>query len=109
MIQRPTQVKILGQKYKIKYDLPRTADNGDALGETDQETNTIRIQPHLQEDKMASVLLHEITHATIDESAMNTRKRFNIEEVCDIVGYHVLSVLKDNASVLVWLIKEIEE
>jgi len=107
-MSRPTLVKILGQKYKIKYDLP-IGEGDDTLGETLQSTSTIRIQPHLQEDKMAGVLLHEITHAVIDESVMSERKRFGVEEVCDIVGYHILSVLKDNPTVLEWLIKEIEE
>lgn len=106
---RPTSVKISGQKYKIKYDLPTEGLESDTLGETLQATSTIRIQPHLQEDKMAGVLLHEITHAVIDESVMSERKRFGVEEVCDIVGYHILSVLKDNPTVLEWLIKEIEE
>ncbi len=108
-MNRPTMVKVSGQKYKIKYDLPTEGVEADALGETFQSISTIRIQPHLQEDKMAGVLLHEITHAVIDESVMSGRRRFGVEEVCDIVGYHILSVLKDNPTVLEWLIKEIEE
>ena len=106
-MSRPSSIKIFGQKYKVKYDLPQ--GESDILGMCDQATSTISIQPHLQEDKMAGVLMHEITHACIDESVMSGRKRFNVEEVCDIVGYHVLVVLKDNPRVLEWLIKEIED
>jgi len=103
---KPTTVKVAGQKYKIKYDLPETEDS---LGLCEQSNSTIRIQGHLQEDKMAGVLMHEITHACIDESVMSGRKRFGLEEVCDIVGYHVLVVLKDNPELLAWLVREIEE
>ena len=106
---RPTSVKVSGQRYSIKYDLPNNGDESDTLGLCDQSSSSIRIQPHLKEDKMASVLAHEITHACIDESVMSGRKRFNLEEVCDIVGYHFLVVLKDNPALLAWLIKEVEE
>ena len=53
--------------------------------------------------------MHEITHACIDESVMSGRRRFDVEQVCDIVGYHVLVVLKDNPKLLEWLIQEIQE
>ena len=106
---RPTSLKIFGQRYKVRYDLPVLGDGSDALGLCDQASSTIRIQGHLQEDKMASVLMHEITHAVIEESAMGARKRFDIEEVCDIVGYHVFVVLKDNPKLWEWLSNEIED
>ena len=109
-MSRPSSIKIFGQKYKVRYDLPEApGDEEGTLGLCNQSTSTISIQGHLQEDKMAGVLMHEITHACIDESVMSGRKRFNVEEVCDIVGYHVLVVLKDNPRVLEWLIKEIED
>lgn len=108
-MNKPTVIKINGQKYRVKYDLPVQGTEANALGETIQATSTIRIQPHLQEDKMARVLMHEITHAVIDESVMSGRLRFNVEEVCDIVGYHILSVLKDNPAVLEWLLQEVGE
>lgn len=108
-MSKPTSIKINGQKYRIKYDLPTEGIEADCLGETIQATNTIRIQPHLQEDKMAHVLMHEITHAVIDESVMSNRLRFHLEEVCDIVGYHILSVLKDNPALLEWLLQEVGE
>lgn len=107
MAERPKSIKIFGQKYKVQYNLPE--GESDTLGMCNQANSTISIQPHLQEDKMAGVLMHEITHACIDESVMSGRKRFNVEEVCDIVGYHVLVVLKDNPTLLAWLIKEMEE
>lgn len=108
-MNRPTSVKIFGQKYKVKY-VPVLEDEGaDLLGLTDSKTNTITVVSTLQEDKMASVLMHEITHAIIDESTMSLRRRFGLEEVCDIVGYHVTNVLRDNPSIVEWILKEVEE
>jgi Zn-dependent peptidase ImmA (M78 family) len=89
--------------------LPPDGVDGDALGICDQASSTIRIQTHLQEDKQAAVLMHEITHACLDESPMSGRKRFDVEEVCDIVGYHILVVLRDNPKVLDWILQEIKE
>ena len=36
------------------------------------------------------------------------RKRFNNEEVCDIVGFHFTDMLKDNPKLVEWLIGELE-
>ena len=108
LVSRPKSIKVSGQRYRISYDLVATGEDDDTLGLCDQASSTIRIQSHLQEDKQASVLAHELTHACIDESAMSGRKRFNVEEVCDIVGYHVLTVLKDNPALLEWLVKDFD-
>ena len=108
-MNRPVSIKVFGQKYRIKYDLPAIGEESDSLGICDQSSSTIRIQSHLKEDKMASVLAHEITHACIDESVMSGRKRFGLEEVCDIVGYHFLVVLKDNPKLVEWLLQEISD
>ena len=91
-MKRPIRVKFFGQKYKISYD----HKNEESLGETDIDTNTITIRGSLQEEKIIRVLMHEITHAVIGESPMTGRKRFNEEEVCDIVGYLVIPALKEN-------------
>ena len=64
---------------------------------------------NLPEDKMIHVLMHEITHAVIHESLLSLRKRFDVEEVCDLVGYHIVDVLKDNPALLEWLFGKREE
>ena len=108
-MSRPNSVKVFGQKYKIKYDLGVDDKEGTTLGLTDQWSNTIRLQGELTEDKLAHVLMHEVTHAVIDESTMAGRKRFGLEEVCDIVGAHIVTVLKDNPTLTQWVLKEVEE
>ena len=40
---------------------------------------------------------------------MSTRKRFDVEEVCDIVGYHVVDMLKENPEIVQYILREIEE
>jgi hypothetical protein len=66
---------------------------------------------NLPEDKMVHVLMHEVTHAVIHESLLSMRKRFDVEEVCDLVGYHIVDILKDNPALVEWLFgtKEPEE
>jgi hypothetical protein len=58
---------------------------------------------NLPEDKMIHVLMHEITHAVIHESLLANRKRFDVEEVCDLVGYHIVDTLQDNPALLEWV------
>ena len=101
------QVKIFGQKYKIDYN----HTDEDSWGVTDAGQNRISIRHRLQEDKLVRVLMHEVTHAVIEESALTNRKRFDIEEVCDLVGFHIVDVLRDNPKLVEWVFgyKEPEE
>lgn len=101
-MDKPTSIKIFGQKYHIKFD----DESGEDYGITDQSTNTIHVKPDLPADKMLRVFMHEVTHAIIFETPMSTRKRFDLEEVCDIVGYHVLDTLQSNPHVLAWVMQD---
>jgi ribosome-interacting GTPase 1 len=56
--------------------------------------------------RLIRVLMHEVTHAVIEESPLASRKRFDVEEVCDIVGFHIIDVLKDNPQLVEWLFGE---
>jgi len=102
-MNKPKFVRIAGQKYRIRYDL----EDPDAYGMTDSATNTIQIRANLPEDKMIRIFMHELTHAVIFETTMSTRKRFDIEEVCDIVGYHIFTALKDNPEIVEYILREI--
>ena len=102
---RPASIKIFGQKYRVRYDYESTENNG----LTDFDSNTIHIRPSLPEDKLFRVLMHEVTHAIINETPLCTRKRFNEEEICDVVGFHFIDMLKDNPALVAWLIRETEE
>jgi len=98
-VARIYSVKIFGQKYRIDYN----HNEEDSYGITDSATNRISIRHRLPEDKLVRVLMHEITHAVIFESLLCDRKRFDIEEVCDLVGYHIVDMLKDNPALQEWL------
>lgn len=104
-MKRPTSIKIFGQKYKIRYDYT----NEDNYGLTDADTNTIWLRPGMPEDKLIRVLGHEITHAVVNETPLAYRKRFDIEEICDIVGYHFVDTLKENPDIVAYILREIEE
>jgi Zn-dependent peptidase ImmA (M78 family) len=101
-VKRPTYLKVFGQKYKIKYDYASTEN----FGMTDQETNTIHIRGQLQEDKIVRVFMHEITHAILNETPYSLRKRFDVEEVCDIVGYFLMPALKDNPHIVDYIFSD---
>jgi hypothetical protein len=103
-MKRPTTVKVQGIKYKIKYD----EQLEDAYGITDSDTNTISLCP-MPEDKLIRVFVHELTHAVIFETPMYLRKRFDLEEVCDLVGLHFLAMLRDNKHVLEYILSEMDE
>lgn len=92
-------VRIFGQKYKVDYN------NTDEtmLGLTDANNNRISIRHRLQEDKLVRVLMHEVTHAVIAETPLSGRKRFTEEEVCDIVGLHIVDTLKANPDLVEWI------
>ena len=104
-MSNPNSLKIFGQKYKIKYDYESTENHG----LTNFDINTIFITPGLPEDKLLRVLMHEATHAIINGTPLCNRKRFNEEEVCDIVGFHFIDMLKDNPTLLEWIKREMEE
>jgi len=97
-------VKIFGQRYKIDYK----HHDEDSYGVTVSENNRISMRHNLPEDKMVHVLMHEVTHAIIHESMLSMRKRFDVEEVCDLVGYHIVDVLKDNPALREWLFNDRE-
>ena len=103
-MDRPASIKIFGQRYKVRYDYVSDENNG--LCEPDN--NTIHISPALQEDKLFRVLMHEVTHAVIAETVLRDRKRFNEEEVCDIVGFHFMDTLKANPKLVEWLTTEVD-
>lgn len=96
-------LKIFGQKYKIDY----VHQDSDSYGITLSEDNRISIRHRLPEDKLIRVLMHEVTHAVIHESTLANRKRFDVEEVCDLVGFHIVDTLRDNPELLKWLFGDI--
>jgi len=104
-MKRPKFINVSGQRYKIKFDL----NDPETYGLTTSDTNTIQLRPDIPEDKLLRVLVHEITHAVIFETPFSTRKRFDVEEVCDIIGYHFLNVLRDNPELVQYLLHEIEQ
>lgn len=98
-------VKIFGQKYKIDYN----HSDPDSYGMCLSDRNRISIRHKLPEDKLQRVLMHEVTHAVIHESLLSLRKRFDVEEVCDLVGYHIIDTLRDNPQLVEWLLGKQEE
>lgn len=100
-------IKIFGQKYKVDYN----HTDEDSYGQTDADTNRISIRHRLPEDKLIRVLMHEVTHAVINETPLSMRKRLDIEEVCDLVGFHIVDALRDNPHLMEFVLgyKEPEE
>lgn len=104
-IKRPSSIKVLGQKYDAKYDF----DDKDTLGLTVEDTSTIYVRGDLPEGKIIRVLMHEVTHAILNETPFSQRKRFDVEEVCDIVGFFLINVLKDNPHLVKYILTDVDE
>lgn len=101
-MRKPTSVKIFGQKYKIRYDYASEEN----YGVTDSQNNLIHMRNDMQNDKQIRVLMHELTHAVLAESLLSGRKRLTEEEVCDLVGFHITDMLRDNPEIVAWLLSE---
>lgn len=104
-VKRPSAIKVLGQKYSAKYDY-KDEEN---LGLTVEETSTIHVRGNLPENKIIRVLMHEVTHAILNETPFSVRKRFDVEEVCDIVGFFLINVLKDNPDLVKYILTDVDE
>jgi len=104
-VKRPSSIKVLGQKYNIKYDY----DDVGNLGLTVEDTSTIYVRGTLPENKIIRVLMHEVTHAILNETPFSVRKRFDVEETCDIVGFFLINVLKDNPHLVKYILTDVDE
>lgn len=104
-VKRPSSIKVLGQKYNAKYDY----NDEDNLGLTVEETSTIHVRGNLPEGKVIRVLMHEVTHAILNETPFSVRKRFDVEEVCDIIGFFLINVLKDNPHLVSYILTDVDE
>ena len=104
-MKRPISIRVSGIKYKVQYDCA----DPEAYGLTDPDTNTIYLRAGMPEDKMIRVFVHEIMHAVIFETPFSTRKRFDVEEICDIVGWHFLDMLRANPEIVQYILRDTEE
>ena len=98
-------LKIFGQKYRIDYN----HQDSESYGITISDENRISIRHRLPEDKLVRVLMHEVTHAVMHESTLADRKRLDVEEVCDLVGFHIVDTLRDNPALVEWIFGYKEE
>ena len=103
-MSQPTSVKIYGGKYEVQYNYQSIENNGLCT----PDKNLIQIVPGLPEGKTFRVLMHEIVHAMINESPLRNKKHFVEEEVCDILGFQFIDMLKHNPEIVKWLNKEMK-
>ena len=98
-MEKPKTVRIFGQLYKITHDYKSDSN----YGLTESQHNHIQLRPNLPEDKLKRVFMHELTHAVIAESLLCDAETFDQEQVCDLVGFHILDTLIANPAILKWV------
>lgn len=92
----PTSVRVGALDYAVKVWNKQAADNTGAYGLCDRSSCTILVRTDVPEQKVAEVLLHEITHAAYDGLGLNTKQVRDEEEIVNSLGYIHLQVLRDN-------------
>ena len=78
----------------------------DALGNTDFDTNEIRIRKNMRKTKSQEVLLHELLHTTTYPSFTGVyegEEKLMTEEFVNAVAPVLLQVLKDNPKLVGYL------
>ena len=78
-MKRPSQVIVLGEKYKIK--LIKDLKSKGICGECDFDKKIISIDSSLKKDDYWSTLIHEIGHAIFNEASINQAISHDLEEV----------------------------
>ena len=100
---RPKAVRIGAFTWAIKDWEARAADNSRAWGMCDKATHTILISGGLKPQREAEVLLHEVFHAIYDVSGMGLMDNMPEEPVVNMLGFHMLQVIRDNPHLMAYL------
>ena len=103
-ISLPKTIKIMWRDVIIKREAPTfKKDNSDEFGSFERRTNTMNLQPELEDETLANTIVHEIWHIAIDDLSLNIETKEtklltdDIEEMLvNSTANHFISVIKDN-------------
>ncbi len=95
----PSEVKILGQTYRIIYRTPLVFPDGSGLqGMVTGRDRTILIDPSLPPHMIRETILHEIAHVYLTHSGFESKyeKAKLVEIFCDMFGSAVDDLTQNN-------------
>jgi len=114
MAEKPIGIKVGWKDLKIEYVDPTfKKNNADFWGQFVARKGLIEIQREAQGDDLANTLLHEVLHAIVYSSSLNSEggaleEDKHEEQVVNSVTNHLMAVFKDNPWFLDWLKEQIQ-
>lgn len=109
MTNKPTSIKVGWKDIRIEYVDPTfKKNNADFWGQFVARKGLIEIQKEAQGDDLANTLLHEVIHAIVYNSSLNSEggaleDAKDEEQVVNSMTNHLMAVFKDNPWLLDWL------
>lgn len=100
-VARPTSVKVSNHNYVIAWGV--IPSEGDFLyGRTHPRLTLIQINDEVAKSQQRDTLLHELLHATINETHLAFSAELE-EEVIRVVTPILLGIVRENPKVVKWL------
>lgn len=108
-MQLPTKIKIHCADYKIEWVDAEYSDGLHIDGHCLSQYHKLQINKDMPNFRIAFVFLHEVMHAIQDYSPLS-EKNLTPEEACDLFGFGIVNVWRDNPLIFKWwqrLFKEV--
>jgi hypothetical protein len=113
-MNKPNNVKVGWKDIRIEYIEPQfERNNADFWGQFLSRKGVIEIQKEIQGDDLANTLLHEILHAIVYASSLNSEggaleDHKDEEQTVNSITNHLMAVIKDNPWFLDFLKEQIK-
>ncbi len=113
-MNKPNNVKVGWKDIRIEYIEPQfERNNSDFWGQFLSRKGVIEIQKEIQGDDLANTLLHEVLHAIVYASSLNSEggaleDHKDEEQTVNSITNHLMAVIKDNPWFLDFLKEQIK-
>ena len=113
-MNKPNNVKVGWKDIRIEYIEPQfERNNADFWGQFLSRKGVIEIQKEIQGDDLANTLLHEVLHAIVYASSLNSEGGAledgkDEEPTVNSITNHLMAVIKDNPWFLDFLKEQIK-
>jgi|TARA_R100000027_G_scaffold57045_1_gene46547 hypothetical protein len=113
-MNKPNNVKVGWKDIRIEYIEPQfERNNADFWGQFLSRKGVIEIQKEIQGDDLANTLLHEVLHAIVYASSLNSEggaleDHKDEEQTVNSITNHLMAVIKDNPWFLDFLKEQIK-
>ena len=96
------KVKVYDYDYwvHITDDNPNFLNNKTECGYTDYLMMEIYIRKSMSKQTIFETIIHELTHAYLNCQGRNTQNRFDVEELCEFVGFCAPKIVEQARQVM---------